>query len=192
MSSVEELLIMQDQYMNAVSRALPNYKKLGQAKWTPAVTRQRLTTLKETFAKCQEFHCRISFLADEKLRNSHLYFTHNYFIACEDYYNDAADFMSDVLASHEDHSSPFGALRDGSSLSDSFRATTHLSRISLPTFDGSTDKWESFRDRFRSLVSSDPHLSNVDRMHYLCSCIKGDASKALDHLAVTNQNFEVA
>ncbi|XP_071578665.1 uncharacterized protein [Temnothorax nylanderi] len=190
MSSVEELLVMQDQYMNAVSRALPNFEKLGQSKMTPAVTRQRLSTLKEMFAKCQELHAKISFLAEEKLRNSHLYFTQNYFIACEDYYNEAADYMSDVLASHDDH--PFGTLRDGSSLSDPFRATTHLPRISLPTFDGSTDKWESFRDRFKSLVYSEPNLSNVDRMHYLCSCVKGEASKALDHLAVTEQNFEVA
>ncbi|XP_077280836.1 uncharacterized protein LOC143907758 [Temnothorax americanus] len=192
MASIEELLVMQDQHMNAVSRALPNFKKLGQAKMTPAVTRQRLTTLKETFAKCQELHGKISFLADEKLRVSHLYFTQNYFIACEDYYNEAADYMADVLASHEDHPSPFGTLRDGSSLSEPFRTTTHLPRINLPTFDGSTDKWESFRDRFKSLVHNEPNLSNVNRMHYLCSSVKGEASKALDHLAVTDHNFDVA
>ena len=38
----------------------------------------------------------------------------------------------------------------------------------------------------------DESLRNVERMHYLCLCVKGDASNALDYLAVTNNNFTIA
>ncbi|EGI65451.1 hypothetical protein G5I_06042, partial [Acromyrmex echinatior] len=51
---------------------------------------------------------------------------------------------------------------------------------------------ESFRDKFKSMIHEDQSLTNVERMHYLCSCVKGDASNAFDHLAVTNDNFAIA
>ncbi|KYM98772.1 hypothetical protein ALC62_10500 [Cyphomyrmex costatus] len=42
------------------------------------------------------------------------------------------------------------------------------------------------------MIHDDQSLTNVERMHYLCSCVKGDASNVLDHLAVTNDNFGIA
>ncbi|KYN41956.1 hypothetical protein ALC56_03625, partial [Trachymyrmex septentrionalis] len=64
-----------------------------------------------------------------------------------------------------------------------------LPKINLPTFDGSFDKWESFRDKFKSMIHEDQNLTNVERMHYLCSYVKGDASNVLDYLA---NNFAIA
>ncbi|XP_018399454.1 PREDICTED: uncharacterized protein LOC108777138 [Cyphomyrmex costatus] len=190
MASIDELLRMQTHLMSAISRALPNFKKLGQAKMTPAVTRQRLTTLKETFAKCQELDVQL-LAADEKVKATHAYFTQNYFLTCEDCYNDAADFMAELLDSHESRESSSAAY-EVSGINHSFRAMSHLPRINLPTFDGTFEKWESFRDKFKSMICDDHNLTNVDRMHYLCSCVKGSASNVLDHLAVTNNNFTIA
>ncbi|XP_029166951.1 uncharacterized protein LOC114937603 [Nylanderia fulva] len=191
-TSFEELLALQTQKMSFVSRALINYKKLGQAKMTPAVTRQRLVTLKEAFATCQELDSRIGLHADDDDKASHTYFTKNSFLECEDCYNEAADYMAEVLESYESRIPPATSSQNVSGLHDVFRPASHLPRINLPTFDGSIDKWESFRDKFQSMIHNDPSLSNVDRLHYLCSCVKGDASNALDHLAVTNNNFDVA
>ena len=67
---------------------------------TRAVTRQRLTSLKEMFEKCQELDGKIALLTDEKLRSSHCYFTQNSFLSCKNYYNEV-DFMAEVLDSHE-------------------------------------------------------------------------------------------
>ena len=69
---------------------------------------------------------------------------------------------------------------------------SHLLRISLPTFDRSFDKWESFCDKFKSMIYDDQNLTNFEHMHYLCSCVKEDASNALDHFAVINDNFTIA
>lgn len=185
-------MTMQNQQMGSVSRALANFKKLGQIKMTPAVTRQRLAILKETFAKCQELDSKISLAADDKVKTSHAYFTQNYFLACEDCYHEAVDYMAEVLDKHESRTPHPTAAHDVSGIHDSFRSTSHLPRINLPTFDGSYEQWESFRDKFKSIVQNDPRLSNVERMHYLCSCVKGDASNALDHLAITDSNYDVA
>ncbi|XP_024887554.1 uncharacterized protein LOC112464651 [Temnothorax curvispinosus] len=191
MSSCDELLALQTQLMGQISRALANYKKLGQAKMTQAVTRQRLAGLKDTFAKCQELDGKLVLYADDKLKASHSYFQNHLFENCEDVYNEAADFMAEVLATFEPQP-PHHSTINVSGLADSFRPSSHLPRINLPTFDGSFDKWESFRDRFTSLVRNDATISNVDRMHYLCSCVKGDASNVLTHLAITEANFVVA
>lgn len=189
MLSFEEVVAQQTQLMSSVSRALSNFKKMGQAKMTPAVTRQRIESLKKAFAKCQELDGKLAFLADAETRKTHPYFTKAQFMACEDAFHEAANYMVEVLESHTSHSA---ATHDVSGSFDSFRSTSHLPRISLPTFDGNFDQWESFRDKFKSMIISDPTLADVDRMHYLCSCVKGEASNALDHLAVTNKNFDIA
>lgn len=125
--------------------------------------------------------------ADDKVKSTHAYFVQNYFLTCEDCYNEAADYIAKVLTDHEMPSAV-----NVSGLSDSFRLSSHLSKINLSTFDGSFDKWESFHNRFTSMLRSDTSLSNLERMHYLCSYVKEDASNALNYLAVTNNNFDVA
>ena len=99
--------------------------------------------------------------------------------------------MAKVLDCHEVRESRPTA-HDVSDLNNSFRSSSHLPRINLPTFDGSFDKWESFRDKFKSMIHENQSLTNVERMHYLCSCVKGDASNTLDHLAIANDNFTIA
>ncbi|XP_071652908.1 uncharacterized protein [Temnothorax longispinosus] len=189
-AAVEELLARQTQFMSSVFRALPNLKKLGQANITVAVLRQRLASLKETFHKCQELDGRIHFLADDKVKASHAYFQDAQFVTCEDSYNEAADYFAERLHGMEAHDN--AAPHDVSRFSDSIRSSSHLPKINLPSFDGSLEKWESFRDRFMSMIQNDQNLSNVERMHYLFSCLKGDASNALTHLAITETNFPIA
>jgi len=94
MSSLDELMNMQNQQMGAIYRTLTNFKKLEQTKITRTITRQRLATLKETFARCQEMDCKIMLAADEKLKTIHAYFTQNYFLTFEDCFHEAVDYMA--------------------------------------------------------------------------------------------------
>jgi len=70
--------------------------------------------------------------------------------------------------------------------------SSHFPKNNLPIYDGSLDKWDSFRDRFKSMIIDDSNLKNVDRMHYLSSCFTEETSNALSKLAVTNSNFLIA
>ncbi|XP_076660639.1 uncharacterized protein LOC143363994 [Halictus rubicundus] len=106
-------------------------------------------------------------------------------------YLEASDFIAEVLKTT---TSADAASSKGVSTSPipTSRPTAHLPRIQLPSFDGSFEAWESFRDRFTSMVIDEPSLANVDRLHFLCSSLKGEASNAIAHLPITDNNFAVA
>jgi len=108
------------------------------------------------------------------------------FLACEDFYDEAGDYLVEVLNSYE----PNLTVLDTDSSNPSARSSSHLPKINLPTYDGSLDKWDSFRDRFKSMIINDSN--NVDQMHYLTSCLTEKASNAISNLAVTHNNFSVA
>lgn len=154
-----------------------------------STTEQRL---KENFQKCQDLDGKIAAVTTETVRTTHPYFVKNVFPACEECYNEAADYMVEILASYNSQIPTPAFSTNVSGLSESFRSASHLSRIQLPTFDGSFNQWESFRDRFMAMIRNDTNLTDVERLHYLCSCVKGDASAAINHLAITDNNFTVA
>lgn len=59
-----------------------------------------------------------------------------------------------------------------STITSSAFSLNHLSPIKLPPFDGKYEEWESFRDRFTSLIIDNNDLSDFARMHFLTSCLK--------------------
>ncbi|XP_076397896.1 uncharacterized protein LOC105664063 [Megachile rotundata] len=97
MANLNDLLAKQSQLMGPIARALPNFKKLGTANMSLAVTRRRYEALKDNFAKCQQLDAEIWAQADEKARNTQPYFTEGQFLECEERFNEAADFMVEVL-----------------------------------------------------------------------------------------------
>jgi len=56
---------------------------------------------------------------------------------------------------------------------------TRLPKIPLPNFNGDIFQWPSFRDKFLVMLDQRPHLSNIDKLHYLLGCLKGPAADAV-------------
>lgn len=50
-----------------------------------------------------------------------------------------------------------------------------LPKITLPKFNGDSKKWINFRTLFNSLIASKENLSNEEKLHYLQSCLSGEA-----------------
>ncbi|KYQ56020.1 hypothetical protein ALC60_05086 [Trachymyrmex zeteki] len=67
-----------------------------------------------------------------------------------------------------------------------------LPKISLPSFAGDYIAWRSFHDLFTTMVVNNNDLTNVERMHYLKTCLKGDAAKLITNLKVTDDTFFIA
>lgn len=67
-----------------------------------------------------------------------------------------------------------------------------LPTIHMPTFDGSYEHWLEFRDTFLSLVHNSKEISNIQKFHYLKSCLKGSAELVIDSLEFSSHNYEVA
>jgi len=80
MASLEELLAKQSQIIGSISRALPNFKKLGQAKLSRAVVQSRITSLKEKFAQCQDLDAKILSSVEVKVAATLPYVTEGQFI----------------------------------------------------------------------------------------------------------------
>lgn len=158
---------------------------------TTAVTRNRIALLQGQFTTVVDLDAELYSLADANKRDNHAYFKEDQFSACEDLYHESLDFMHDKIAENE--SSVLSSTQNENvSTVASSRPISHLPRLGLPTFDGSFAQWETFRDRFTSMIIDDQNLSNVERLHYLCSVLSGEASQAVAHLPVTDANFDVA
>jgi len=71
-------------------------------------------------------------------------------------------------------------------------ARTTLPRIQLPTFSGKYEDWPAFRDLFKSIIGKDTSTSSVEKLHYLKTCLKGEAELLIRSLTTTDENFERA
>lgn len=67
-----------------------------------------------------------------------------------------------------------------------------LPTIELPSFDGNFMHWLSFKDSFTALIHDRKDLSDVQKLIYLRSSLKGDAFNSINSLETTNSNYLVA
>ncbi|XP_062704414.1 uncharacterized protein LOC134286760 [Aedes albopictus] len=67
-----------------------------------------------------------------------------------------------------------------------------LPEIKIPDFGGKLDEWIEFRDLFKSLVHANPQISAVQKLHYLRSAMKGEASRLISSFAITSDNYLLA
>lgn len=68
-------------------------------------------------------------------------------------------------------------------------STAHLPKLSLQTFDGNYSKWKPFKDMFTALIIQNSALSDVERLHYLKSSLKGDAEQFVSHVSIDSDSF---
>ncbi|XP_041786397.1 uncharacterized protein LOC121601646 [Anopheles merus] len=53
-----------------------------------------------------------------------------------------------------------------------------LPKIELPTFDGDSTKWLTFRDRFVAMIDSASEIPNIMKLQYLLSSLKGEVDSS--------------
>jgi len=132
---------------------------------TAAAAKSRIASTKDRFEQCRTLDAKLRLIADTKTLEAHSYFTGNEFGNCEDAYDVALDFLQEHLEENL-HSPDPSVLNVSRSLEIPSHSSLNLPKITLPTFDGLYNKWESFRDRFRSMIIGEASLSNVQRLHH--------------------------
>lgn len=75
---------------------------------------------------------------------------------------------------------------------ESVQSSHSLPKIQLPKFNGDVVSWCTFRDTFKSLVHETPNIGNIDRFHYLVSCLTGPASSIVSALPPSESNYSIA
>lgn len=66
-----------------------------------------------------------------------------------------------------------------------------LEPISLEKFNGDFKKWKSFIETFTSLVANS-QIPKIQKFHYLKNHLEDDAKKIIQHLLLTEDNYEPA
>ncbi|KAL1446479.1 hypothetical protein WDU94_006614 [Cyamophila willieti] len=67
-----------------------------------------------------------------------------------------------------------------------------LPPIELPSFRGDSDQWLPFKDTFCALVQDNEFLTDVQKLHYLKSSLKGEALGLVSSLSSSGQNYNIA
>lgn len=151
----------------------------------------RLEMLEKNWAKFQEEHENIC-LSENEAINVLPYIKERIYERCQAFYVFA---RAKLLAQREEFENPERHSRP--SLSDHGASTslmprTALPRIKLPTFSGDYQSWRPFHDLFTSLIRDNTDLSGVEKMHYLKTCVTGEAAHLVCNLPVSGDNFDVA
>ncbi|XP_062704645.1 uncharacterized protein LOC134286948 [Aedes albopictus] len=71
-------------------------------------------------------------------------------------------------------------------------ARIKLPEVKLPSFSGSVTEWLTFRDTFKSLIDSNPNLSDVDKFSYLVASLTGEAKRVVEPIDITDANYAIA
>ena len=71
-------------------------------------------------------------------------------------------------------------------------ARTKLPKLTLRRFRGDVTQFRTFWDTFESTVHSNPGLTKIDKFSYLVSLLEGSASRAIEGLPVTEENYDSA
>lgn len=72
------------------------------------------------------------------------------------------------------------------------RDTMKLPSIPAPSFDGSLQNWASFLDTFNAMFHNNDALADVQRLHYLKSCLTGSAAEVIRTIPTTEENYHMA
>jgi hypothetical protein len=67
-----------------------------------------------------------------------------------------------------------------------------LPNIHLPTFSCVFTERITFRDSYNAFINYNRDLSDIQKFHYLRSSLKSDALSTIEHLTLSNDNYQAA
>ncbi|XP_029674246.1 uncharacterized protein LOC115242242 [Formica exsecta] len=187
---MESLVLAQHELCSRIARTYDNLKKVGQAKINKGLIATTLKLLDAKWAKFEEQHELLVTEYGAEIRK-HEYGTKDFLGQVEEV---CVIQRAAVLELEEALTQPTSP-KTGSRLSgDELRAAsrTTFPRIQLPSFSGRYEDWPAFRDLFQSIIGKDSSIAQVEKMHYLKTCLKGEAELLIRNIATTGDNYDSA
>ncbi|KAL6418613.1 hypothetical protein ACFW04_011959 [Cataglyphis niger] len=169
-----------------IARAYENLRKSGSANITIGLVEARLQALEANWAKFEFNHDKLG-ASWESLRDTD-YVKKDMLALAEEAYLTQKGMFLDALRRFR-----FAERTEAPAAEASPQPPrTTLPRIQLPQFSGLYEDWPSFRDLFHSLIGKDVSAANVEKLHYLKACLKGEAELLIRSLPTTGENFDRA
>ncbi|XP_048489204.1 uncharacterized protein LOC125491402 [Plutella xylostella] len=193
MEAEKELLQILEDKISMLQKVLVNFKKCPKARLTKGYITVRLQTIQEYWRDFTNAHLALTRKVPKQNRQNYPYFANDEYYEVEELYlglqADLTDLLSECSPSATSRQSA-GAASSNMEAADA--SQVKLPRIQLPTFSGSYEEFPAFKDLFTSLVDNNVTLSNVQKLHYLKSSIKGEPESLLKHMQVVECNYEPA
>jgi len=182
---VQKLADAQINLFGKITRTGENLRKIGSAKTTQGVVEACLQGLEKKWNKFDQQDDEL-FPHRDALRD-HEYYKQDLPFLAEEAYLQQKGALLELLQGFTKTKSNTAAGVDSSPSSHAPRTT--LPRIQLPHFSGKYEDWPAFRDLFDSIIERDASITQVEKLHYLKTCLKGEAELLIRDLSTTSENF---
>ncbi|KMQ84171.1 hypothetical protein RF55_18256, partial [Lasius niger] len=182
------LLQSQTEIHGRISRSVDNLKKMGSTNITLSAVETRIRIIDQLWSKFESQHDLIRAGYKERFELSE-YNTSKIFEDTENTYVLQRSALDEYANRYK--TAPAAPVHVGEPMGDPAPKTA-LPCIKLQNFSGAYADWPSFRDLFQSVIGENASISNIERFHYLRSCLQGPAEKLIRPLAVTGENYNRA
>jgi len=170
-----------------MSRSVDNLRKMGINNITLGAVQARLTILGNLWAKFEAQHELIRAALKERYLESEY--------AKADFIDTAeCTYVSQrsTLTGYADKLRAKAPTAPKTEPNSEHAPKTTLPRIKLQTFSGAYGDRPAFRDLFLSIIGDNSSISDVEKLHYLRSCLQGPAEGLIRPLSITGDNYERA
>ncbi|XP_026824775.1 uncharacterized protein LOC113561781 [Ooceraea biroi] len=184
----EGLVSSQNEIHRRISRSMENLRKMGVANITASAIDAKVAILDQLWAKFENQHERIRAELKSNFDRSE-YVQSNLLEIVELAYVQQRSKLLEYARRFCDEPPKLAQPKEQG---EEHASKTALPRIKLPPFSGKYKDWLSFRDLFQSVIGKNPAITNIERFHYLKSCLQGPAKRLIRPLSVTGENYDRA
>ena len=188
-TALRRLTTIQESRANELSSMHARLRERDPATLNRNILEVRLQTVKDVWTEARKMHEEIIVRADAADSD---YITNSSFAQMTITYEDLLDDLVTRISHYE--------IPQGNALltpprnlvaadDEDVARAAKLPKLDLPTFSGDYEDWDNFCDLFTSLVHNSTRLSNVAKLQFLKSCLKGSASEFIKDVATTNANY---
>jgi hypothetical protein len=151
----------------------------------------KLEMLNETWEKFEADHEKLLTSKTDVSKDLEYFKNDAYQTTMHVYVSGKAALRTRIVDLESAHHPPTGAKLANSSLLAPTHARPALPGINIEPFSGDIRDWRPFQDLFVSLVGESPTLSNVEKMHYLTSSLRGNAARLIGNLPVCGDQWRL-
>lgn len=188
MDKVVQILSIQEERFEQITKAQTNFHKAGKSKITLSYIETRMETLEKVWQLYKQSHEQLIAFVNRDQRTAYPYFKEDFYDQCEEIYINYKSELKEKLRAL----TPKEAPQQPSASEQKTNTEIKLPTINLPTFSGKYTDWPSFHDLFSSIIHNNKALDDVQKLHYLKSSLAGEAEQLLRSVSITSQNYDLA
>ncbi|XP_045537963.1 uncharacterized protein LOC123721905 [Papilio machaon] len=180
----------QEELFERVSKAQINYKKTSKDRLTVTYIETKKEALDKLWESFLSNHNEIVASVEKSDKSKLSYFAEDMYSEFENIYETYTVKLKDDLQIYQPTSFVRASNNQPSTVATS--SYVKLPTIHLPRFSSGYENWQTFYDMFVSLIHNNSTLTAAQKLHYLKSCLTGEAEILLKNLSTTDVNYNEA